>query len=225
MIWFLISIAIILFWVFNMDHTKIASFKSHDKGSSLSGERPLKGERTLSRKERTHLRELALRRATSLGEQPLKKTSLRQQQGSSLSGERPLSKKAFTEMQKLTIVTVIAFVTLMLVGAYSGLKAQTKIIPTNDAFFTLIADDLLEEAVAKDRCDDFGRIHFHLSQERDKGYGIMKMLDHYSKYAGWEHAVRFVYMNEYYSPTELYLDTYDICEDPMQNAAGLPYYY
>ena len=214
MIWFLISIAIILFWVFNMDHTKIASFKSHDKG-----------EQTLSRKERTHLRELALRRATSLGEQPLKKTSLRQQQGSSLSGERPLSKEAFTEMQKLTIVTVIAFVTLMLVGAYSGLKAQTKIIPTNDAFFTLIADDLLEEAVAKDRCDDFGRIHFHLSQERDKGYGIMKMLDHYSKYAGWEHAVRFVYMNEYYSPTELYLDTYDICEDPMQNAAGLPYYY
>ena len=184
MIWFLISIAIILFWVFNMDHTKIASFKSHDKGSSLSGE------------------------------QPLKKTSLRQQ-----------PKEAFTEMQKLTIVTVIAFVTLMLVGAYSGLKAQTKIIPTNDAFFTLIADDLLEEAVAKDRCDDFGRIHFHLSQERDKGYGIMKMLDHYSKYAGWEHAVRFVYMNEYYSPTELYLDTYDICEDPMQNTAGLPYYY
>lgn len=190
MIWFLISIAIILFWVFNMDHTKIASFKSHNKG-----------ERTLSRKESIYL-----------GEQPLKKA-------------RQQPKEAFTEMQKLTIVTVIAFVTLMLVGAYSGLKAQTKIIPTNDAFFTLIADDLLEEAVAKDRCDDFGRIHFHLSQERDKGYGIMKMLDHYSKYAGWEHAVRFVYMNEYYSPTELYLDTYDICEDPMQNAAGLPYYY
>ena len=200
------------------------------KGARLratSYERPLKELRMQIENEQgssLSYRELALRRATSC-EQPLKKTSLRQQQGSSLSGERPLSKEAFTEMQKLTIVTVIAFVTLMLVGAYSGLKAQTKIIPTNDAFFTLIADDLLEEAVAKDRCDDFGRIHFHLSQERDKGYGIMKMLDHYSKYAGWEHAVRFVYMNEYYSPTELYLDTYDICEDPMQNAAGLPYYY
>ena len=203
MIWFLISIAIILFWVFNMDHTKIASFKSHNKG-----------ERTLSRKERTRIGERPLTSDlfTHLGEQPLKKA-------------RQQPKEAFTEMQKLTIVTVIAFVALMLIGAYSGLKAQTKIIPTNDEFFTLIADDLLEEAVAKDRCDDFGRIHFHLSQERDKGYGIMKMLDHYSKYAGWEHAVRFVYMNEYYSPTELYLDTYDICEDPMQNAAGLPYYY
>ena len=57
MIWFLISIAIILFWVFNMDHTKIASFKSHNKG-----------ERTLSRKESKGARSQAsdLLRATSL---------------------------------------------------------------------------------------------------------------------------------------------------------------